>query len=395
MAIDPISGTNKRANLQAFTAQPLHATPGSVSEMLKGQFNGKQVQQHASPQSIMQNSMEELSIGISSKLGRNAGKRTQKNDEDIQVVVEDLHESDTENLLKKFTPQQKDTLEKLIQQLFKENKDPQQMMTDLKKSFSDSSDQYLALQVLKLRFLATLNRSSNLGMGDFEKFSKLIGAANEELILLMDTKTADIRAGLNIAEATQEYAAKFAVSAEVLKQFYRSTILRYKTPKELLKYILEKFGADKLDDSMNFLSKSVSTDIQILNSSISKNQLGTIITDLYNLASLKQVYRQTKQLIDQSRKYFKCGLTITTHDLMVSLLDMTEKQWLSKLEVDKYLRTFDAQETKEMIPILNKTKEILRALPLALYADIKTRDKLLMSIGDAVGSYSIQELRNS
>ena len=99
----------------------------------KGFVPGHQPQ--STPQSFLQNSAEELSIGIASRLNRNVSKRTSTKDDDESIsskIIDDLHESDAEGLLKKFTPQQRDTLEKLLQQHLKDAKDPQQLLQELK-----------------------------------------------------------------------------------------------------------------------------------------------------------------------------------------------------------------------------------------------------------------------
>ena len=80
---------------------------------------------------------------------------------------------------------------------------------------------------------------------------------------------------------------------------------------------------------------------------------------------------------------------------MISILEMTEKQWLSKIDIDKYLKIFQAEKTKEVIPILTRTKEIFRLLPTPIYAEPKTRDKLMTALSEAVNGYAIQELRDS
>lgn len=394
MSISPISNSSAK---KLDVPPPTQSVSHNIAT--KGFAQGHHIQQHPTPQSFLQSSAEELSIGIASRLGRNASKRTSTKDDDESIssrIIDDLHESDAEGLLQKFTPPQRDILERLLQQHLKDAKDPQQLLQELKRSFPDSADQYIALQSLKLKMLSLLNRSSNLlNMEDFDKYLKTVNLINEELFVLMDEKTIEIRSALNTAEAIKEFSGKMAVSSEVLRQFYRGTVLRYKTPKELFKYIIEKFGADKLDESMDFLSKSVSTDMQTLHSSISKNQLGTIISDLYNLASLKHVNRQVKILVGQVKKHFQCGAKTSNQEVMVSVLEMTEKQWLSKIDIDKYLKIFQAEKTKAVIPILTRTKEIFRLLPNPIYADPKIRDKLMTALSEAVNGYAIQELRDS
>jgi type III secretion system TyeA family effector delivery regulator len=374
-----------------------HNSTGAITT--KTFFEGHTQQTTKVPHSILHNSMEELSIGIASTLGKKATKRTSNNENDesiLQQVIDDLHESDAEGLLQKFTPQQQETIEKLLQQHVKNGKDPYLFLQEFKKTFPKAADQYIALQAMKLKMIGFLNRSgSMINMEDFDKYLKTVGVLNEELMVLMDEKTSEIRAALNTAAIVKEFSEKISVSSEVLRQFYRSAVLRYKTPKELLKYIIEKFGADKLDDSMDFLSKSVSTDMRTLHSSISKNQLKTIISDLYNLASLKHVSKQVRTLVAQSKKQLECGSKTTSQEVMNSILEMTEKSWLSKVDIDKYLKVFQAEKTTSIIPILTRTKEIFRLLPDSLYADSKTRNKLMTAIFESINGYAIQELRDS
>lgn len=212
---------------------------------------------------------EEAGALLSAKLGGDLATRKLQDDygtvSEVQALVEEY--------LKKIPDLEKQKLTDFVNNLTKQNVTvSEQLLAYLKSYSTDVSEQFVALSEAKKLLTGKPEAAALLTLIDIS------------LTQMAKEKGPYVRAGLIIYNEAAEFNRKEGIGdLNKVRRLYRHTVLDFVSLKETAKYILTQFPEAKFENTIDFLFKALSADLQVQGSSIDKNKLTQTIGDIKKL----------------------------------------------------------------------------------------------------------------
>lgn len=239
----------------------------------------------------------------------------------------------------------------------------------VRQSFSDVSQQYLALSYLARHFEGS----------DPALYEEALDALEE----LVEDHGPAIRAGLNTVDAAAGFGEGDAAKIASFRESYRETVLGRPSLHETFTSVLERFGADDLPRALHFLVKAVGDDLTARGPSLRGDELRSVLEDVYQLEVLATVLDGCRDLAASMEKNFGVA-SLSVKDLMSKLVGLTAERWITSSSITGMAQNFGVNATEAKIAFLTQVKTMAREFPLKIFPEIETRDKLLTAIQDAL-----------
>lgn len=365
--------------LQAITQ--LQHTASSVdkpaSQQATGQFRGENVKLEVNTKSMLASAAEEMSFMRAEKKTLDVSKRkiNDKTSIDLNAIEK------AQDYLEKANDVNKDKhLKPLLDQLLRQtDTSPRQLQQNIQQAFKDPSQQYVALLYIKAE-LEKKKRRSPLSSHE----ESLLSATETLLDEMASSQASAIAAGINITTVASSNASDKLGSINGLRQFYRDSVLDYGGLSATFKTIIEEHGEESIAGSIMFLIKALGADISSEGPSIPKARLQMIVDDMYKLQSLGSIHNECTELLQQIQRIYAHVDTPTNVTLMDKLLELVEKKWVNGIKISQMAQQLLSNASDVEPYFLRGMKEIIRAIPIKTFADPFDRDKLILSVQEAL-----------
>ena len=237
--------------------------------------------------------------------------------------------------------------------------------------FGDPSHTYAALDTL----------ASELRGHGREEMADRTAAVRDRM--LQDNGPA-IRAGLNVSATAFEVAAGDRAAAAELRDLYRTTVLAAPGPAGVYRGMIQQFGVDGFSDHLRFLTRAVGDDLAAAGPSVEPARLQELLEDLSALRVLDTAHDRCAQL---ARRVNQQGpVTLTPTEVLQNLLPLTEEPINGPAKLlalaDRLGIPADRYDTR--VALLRESRDVLAALPVAVYRDGDARMTLLRAVQEAM-----------
>lgn len=350
------------------THQTISETAGPRG--LSGQFRGEQVAQKTDLMSLIANASEELTFSISERVEKKLAQRKRGDRAGQKTTAMERAEA----YLKKLPDIGKaEKLQQFLEHLKKKGVlNAKQLLEEAKDFFKDVSHQYAGLAFAR----ETLEED--------DKKHPLIGALKEAMDTAMAENGPQIRAGFNISETAETFSQKGIGETQSLRDLYRNKVLKYEGFHETYQSILDTYGSDKLPDAVSYLIKAVGMDMSSKGPSISSPELKLILDDLYQVEVLGNIHKECGGLLQKIENEFGTKPDISPSEMMKQIMNLKQERWLKPDDVLKLLQNAGIQDVEAQIYFLREVKNLIRDIPLKVYEESETRDKLLDAVQEAL-----------
>ena len=207
---------------------------------------------------------------------------------------------------------------------------------------------------------------------DETELQKLFAAAKQHLT---ETKGAEIRAGINLAE-TINAQAKTPEEMQDLRNLYRSETIGFKTPQDCFRSLLATRGAGGLAGAIEFLVKGCGIDLQSPSPSQSPEELRRILGDLQAVQVLRTVLDSAEALVGKMMSQFGETSLLDGEKLCGRILDFTEMPFVNAGNVAALLTSCGLGQLLAKIYFNTTLIDIFRGLSPRLFEDENGRLQL-------------------
>jgi type III secretion protein W len=230
-----------------------------------------------------------------------------------------------------------------------------------------------------------------------------------------------IYAGFNTIEQASAFGAT-AADADRFRATYRDAVLGQATFSDTLMLVLERFG-EELERGVELLRKALAADLASLTPSRDPARLNAILQDLYQLAVAVSVLQRCRVIADQLRRAFAERLhKVGALALMKDIVKWTAEPMIMGYHVTLLLQEYelhsreeehrqddqsdregqqggqddegddgDDEEEPAVIVFLNGVADVLRGLPVKVFASDESRLQAVAAVQQAMDAILLQE----
>ena len=339
------------------------------SDTSTGTYRGRRVLTVPNPLSMIEEAAEEVGMEAEERMDRRLEERRsshghtespKKSAMTSLLTGESEAEAQSESIL------DREELEDYVRYLEDHrNSSEEEVLDEAGRRFADVSDQYQAMA------------EAGTLLGDGEENAGLRQALDRAEANLLEASGPAVRAGLNIVESALALASSGFAPVDEIRDFYRKSILDFASVADLYKKIIQRFGKEKFQTSVEFLLRASGQDLDSAGPSVSKEQLRSVTDQLYDVEVLGNMHRNLSDLLDRTRELFKQGLHAEAFDLMSEILRLTGERWIRAEDFQQMLEKAEIADLHASIYFLTALREQIRLIPLKVYPSTESRGKML------------------
>ena len=229
-----------------------------------------------------------------------------------------------------------------------------EFLGQLAQGSKDPSHQYAMLEIL-----AALAEA-----GD-KDILKLIADTRDHLL---KTKGAEIKAGVNLAEAVNA-RTKDPQEMQELRDLYRAEVVGFRTPQECFKSLLASRGPGGLQASIDFLVEGAGVDLNSPSPSREPAELRRILLDLQCVEVLKTVYDRAADFGKRLRLQFGEKMQLDQEAFTGRVMDMTRMPFSTKESVGDFIRDCGVKALPARLDFCREFQGLVRELSPRLFTN--------------------------
>ncbi len=326
-----------------------------------GEYRGETVTLNESATSIIEDIAEEITFSASEIVEKKISRRKVKskgNKDPLKYA---------EFYLKKLPDIGKpEKFQEFVDHLKKKaNLTAEQLSKEVEKFSKDVSHQYVAL---------SFARDLLEGKSGFENLKSKIDDLIDDLY---ETNGPEIRAGLNVTETATEFSRDDLFDVQALRDFYRDTVLQYEGITETFKSIVEKYGGEKFDETLDFLLRAIGSDLHSQGPSTSTAELKKIVDDLYQVEVLGTIHKNCEKVLDKLETVFNISAGETSTRLTEKVLNLREKHHVQQEDFIELVNRVGIVDQKARVYFMRELKNIISLIPLKVYENQHARFRLM------------------
>lgn len=352
------------------TPRPESSGAESTGRPVTSQFKGERVSLLPTPQSILADSMEEMTFGFSEvSQKKEISERNLRSGaksfalEQAQKYMERVPDLDQDGALQKWV----EDLKQMPQ-----STGPKALMQRVQERFKDPSHAFLAL---------------SLAVDLFEHEdpdSGLVANAKQARDLFYEQHGEAIDAGINISREAGNVKHAGLGNPQQLRDTYRDVVLDYDSIGTAYERIIAQFPGKPLPQAISFLMASLSADIHASQRDSSRSvKLQGIVNDLYQVKQLNTLYTSCENLLQRCHNRYS-SKPPAEHGLvdrmMAFIIELKDAEWQGSKVIDKALDYTGLNEREANIYFLQGFKEIARLIPTKIFSDNNQRERMLESV---------------
>ena len=339
------------------------------SDTSTGTYRGRRVLTVPNPLSMIEEAAEEVGMEAEERMDRRLEERRAshgRTESPKKSAMTSLLTGESEADAQSESILDREELEDYVRYLEDHrNSSEKEVLDEAERRFADVSDQYQAMA------------EAGTLLGDGEENAGLRQALDRAEANLLETSGPAVRAGLNIVEAALALASSGFAPVDEIRDFYRKSILDFASVADLYAKIIQRFGKEKFQTSVEFLLRASGQDLESAGPSISKEQLRSVTDQLYDVEVLGNMHRNLSDLLDRTRELFKQGLHAEAFDLMSEILRLTGERWIRAEDFQQMLEKAEIADLHASIYFLTALREQIRLIPLKVYPSTESRGKML------------------
>ncbi len=349
------------------------------SDQRKALFNGLKAQLNPYSASVIGKEVDAESAQASERVEREMARRRIEEGKQKSEGQKTKQGSLAETYAARFADPKATQLLKTLLETLKNLKqaNPDEVLKELAKHFSDVSDQYEALRYAE---------EALLDEGDAE-LAKLTKEGQE---LLMERSGPEVRAGLNILKEAKYAAEEGLGTIQDLRDFYRENILSQEGIAQTYRALRNEYGPGKLREGLDFLLRAGSSDLDAEGPSIERSHLKAIMDNFYEVGVVNNISRNLANLLARMRQNFGEGISNDVEVLMDELFRLVEALRVDHGIIAAIPPKMGAKELAWQIYFLTGLYEQLRLLPVKIYPSNDHRTRLLNATQEAL-DFAIEE----
>lgn len=358
------------------TQTSFNATPGvgQPTQGATGKLIGKAVVQVNTPQSILQDAMEEISFNFN-KSRDYALKSRKERDRTSPSMKERLKAF--RKVAESNRAESKDAVDELTRAI-EEHPDREAILKEAMEQHEEAAEAWVALQEASDQLR---QRGAN---------PKALQELDEALRLMDMRYGAAIRAGVTgTLTAAQDYVSL----GEPLDSgaTYRKAVLEFTTTRDLYLFVQQKYGGD-FDKAVDFLYASLAADMACDTPSTDKASLESVNTSFGKLRSFQSAHARCDEQMHRWAEVHKVqNCSMKGVDLLGEVLDMGGQTFVGATQIDGIARKAGAPDLERRILFLQELQQNVRTFSPLVFDQAEGRTRVLDAVQDAVDSAVAEE----
>jgi len=247
------------------------------------------------------------------------------------------------------------------------NLDARTALALAKQHFSDPADVYAALA------------GAGQDLGPEELFA-------EAMAQLEDGEGAQVAARLAAGVRAAEFGS--LGNGDDLKDLYAGAVLDAASPMEIFERIAKDFGESRLDEALDFLTKTLGDAMAATTSDTDKAQLATVSKDLEGVRLLRGLHASCKDLLQTVRSNLGITPKLDASALLKQMLQLRDTQFVGAFDIENLASDLGVDDLEQRILFYQELQKTVRSLPLNLFNDASGRlgiiDAVQTALDDAI-----------
>ena len=337
----------------------------SGTQAASGTFMGYTATVVVDPMSLLADAAEELTFSVDTTdefelSEREEEDKSLREQEDRVRLYKDLmhHAGKTEEL------------NQLADQL-QNAKTKSDAMRQVRERFPDSSDAFAALDYA----VEELERK-----GASPESIQAVKDARDELLA---EEGPAVRAGMQAMLSAQDYADLDA--GDSLRGLYRRAVCDFAGVNELFNHILDKYGPDKFDQAISFLTRTLGSDLSADVPSMGKNHLENVNANLGLVRLVQSAHAQCGRVMDRWRNVHGIeNCPLDSRALLGRILALRGESFLSAANFERIAAEANPPDIEREVLFLQELMQMTRSMPSLLFDGHSGHMKVLDAVQDAV-----------
>ncbi len=203
---------------------------------------------------------------------------------------------------------------------------------------------------------------------------------------LLDTRMGrEVRAGYNVDEEVQQYTQKGIGTQNELRELYRNITGEIREHNELFAQLSDQYHFDQLRDVVEFLLRSLGSDLKAKGPSISRGELYRLVTEVRVLQSILGVFLFFRGRMDLLRKLFSDQQLPVPGELEFEgmaqeFMSLVDERYPSAMKVLRAADRFHVSQVPAQIIVFEQFRDAIRQVAPRIYRSLQHRYDLLMAI---------------
>lgn len=346
-------------------AQGQMGVPSGVAATSSGLFMGLSATVVADPMSLLASAAEELTFSVDTT---DKFKLSERKEDDKALNAQE----ERVKLYKEMMQQvgKKQEMDQLTTQLTGATSKDEAKRQALQR-FPDFSDAYAALDYA----LEELEKK-----GASPESIQAVKNARDELLAMEGPA---IKAGIQAMLHAQDYGD--LDTGETLRDLYRQTVCDFADVDELFAHIMDKYGQDKFDQAISFLTRTLGTDMSSDMPSMGKNHLESVNANLGLVRLLQSAHAQCDKVMERWQKVHGVSdCPLDSRALLGKILELRKEAFLSALHFERIVSEIKPPDIEREVLFLQELMHMTRSFPSQLFNGHSGHMKILEAVQGAV-----------
>lgn len=339
-----------------------------------GRLSGLQVREAPTAQSLLSDAAEELTFSVDNTEELELKERPQKESAKDEGLLEKV------KLYRELMWSQRSLKDKLgaLRRFLETNRDPGAALQKAREHFPDPTQAWAALKSIQEEM-------------EREGAPPEVRRAVEEALATLEAEDGPrIRAGLEGALAGAAYPG--LGSPLDLGESYRQVSCDFRGPVDMLEHVLEKFGPDRFEEAMDFLSKSLASDLGSAGDGPEKAHLETVGRGLGQVRILKSAHALSERLLDRwSRVHGVAGGDLTPMDVLREVMSMGRESYLPQSRLEALAGRARPPDLEREVLFLQEFLSTARSFSPQLFEGPENRMKFIAALQETVDAAIARE----
>lgn len=341
------------------------ASGASGTASASGTFMGHAASVVVDPMSLLADAAEELTFAVDTTDDFELSEREEEDkalraqEERVRLYKELMHQAGkTEDLTR--------TVEHLRSAGTKND-----AMRQVRERFPDASDAFAALEY-------ALEELENEGASP--ESIRAVRQARDELLA---EEGPAVRAGIQAMLAAQDYQGLDA--GDALRGLYRQAVCDFSDVDAMFEHVLDKYGPEKFDQAMDFLTRTLGSDMAADMPSMEKTHLESVNANLGLVRLLQSAHAQCGRVMDRwENVHGVTACSLDARSLLGKVLALRKENFPSAFHFERIAAEAAPPDIERNVLFLQEVMHMTRALPSQLFDGHSGHMKVLDAVQDAV-----------